>query len=82
MSQTNDSTTYQISISAGPADGGMLNFTAQNGANDAFVLALTAAIKGVSWPAGETPLSINVTKLQAANTASTADFTVTPPVFS
>lgn len=79
--QTGSGTNYTITVNAGVNDGGSLSFNAQSGADDAFVLALAEAIKGVTYPTGENPVTVSVSKVSNTTTVTNVDWTKTPPVF-
>lgn len=78
MSSTSSQTTYTLNL--GETSGGTLNFSSTDGFADSHVLAVAAALNGVTWPAGFA-LQLRVNKSETQSTGSTANLTATPPAF-
>lgn len=74
MSNTSNTTSYTINCTGmSGADGGVLNFSSQDGYSDAFVIALAQAMKGVNGWQNTNPVSATKTVTDA--TSYSADLT-------
>lgn len=81
MQQTNN-TVYTLNINGGSGDGGQLVFGTASGADDAFILALASAIKGVTWPSGEAPVQVQATKNVQNDVTYSGDLATSPATFT
>ena len=79
--QASGSTTYELRLYASEGAQAVFEVDAQSGYTDGFMISLAQALKGLTWPVGQTP-QVSLTKTVREDDTYTADLTAVPPVFN
>ncbi|MFE2832155.1 hypothetical protein ACFXI6_14075 [Streptomyces mirabilis] len=79
--QAFNSTTYELRIYASEGAQAVFQCTAADGYTDTFMIAFTEAVKGLTWPTGQTP-TITLSKTAREDDYYTVDLSASTPAFS
>jgi hypothetical protein len=79
--QSSLSTTYDLRIYASEGAQVAVQLASRDGYTDEFLISFAKAVKGLPWPAGQTP-QISLTKTAREDVIYTADASASSPVFS